>query len=186
MHPKDLTQWCLFIMDDHNSHITVNFIAFCMKYLINLFILFPHTSHLLQLLNVSVFAPLKRTLAEKTDANFRFDFSHISRANWVSMFIWVRSRTLISSNVLAGWKNTGLKPFQPQEILQTLWFWWTFIISKSFTFSATNALNLLLLANFFPNGIELCNVNCTFKFALQKSTNLFSPQVLWWMNNLKL
>ena len=81
MHPKDHTQWHLFIMDSHNSHMTANFIAFCMKYLINLLILFPHTSHLLQPLDVNVFAPLKRTLTEKTDAVSQLNFNHISRAN---------------------------------------------------------------------------------------------------------
>ena len=33
----------------------------------------------------------------------------------------------------------------------------------------------MLFANFFPNDIELHNINHAFKFALQESTNLFSP-----------
>ena len=80
-----------------------NFIAFCMEYLIDLLILSPHTSYLLQPLDVDVlFAPVKRALAEKTDTVSRFDFDRISRADWVLMFIRARSRALISSNVLAG------------------------------------------------------------------------------------
>ena len=46
-------------MDGHNSHMIVNFITFDMEYLIDLFILSPHTSHLLQLLDVGVFSLLK-------------------------------------------------------------------------------------------------------------------------------
>ena len=68
-------------MDNHNSHMTANFIAFYMEYLIALFILPPHISHLLQLLDVGVFVPLKRALAEEIDVVFSFDFGHISRAD---------------------------------------------------------------------------------------------------------
>ena len=50
--------------------MTANFIAFYMEYLIDLFILFPHILHLLQPLDVDVFAPLKHTLIEETDAIF--------------------------------------------------------------------------------------------------------------------
>ena len=60
-------------MDSHSSHMTVNFIAYCIKHAIDLFILFLHTSHFFQLLDVSVFAPLKHVLTEKTDAVFRHD-----------------------------------------------------------------------------------------------------------------
>ena len=82
--------------------MTVNFIAFCMKYLIDLFILFPHILHLFQLLDVGVFAPLKCTLVEEIDIVFRLDSSRILCVDCVLMFIGVKSRALISSNVLAG------------------------------------------------------------------------------------
>ena len=50
--------------------MTANFIAFCMEYLIDLFVLFPYTLHLLQLLDVNVFVLLKHTLIEKIDVIF--------------------------------------------------------------------------------------------------------------------
>ena len=87
-------------MDGHNNYIIINFIGFCIEYLIDLLILFPHTSHLLQPLDVGVFAPLKRALAEETDTVSRLDSSRISRADWVSMFIRARSKALVSGNVL--------------------------------------------------------------------------------------
>ena len=60
----------LYIMDGYNNYMTANFIAFCIKYLINFFILFLHTLHLLQLLDIDVFMSLKCALAEETDAVF--------------------------------------------------------------------------------------------------------------------
>ena len=108
--PKDLCQRRLLIMDGHSSHMTANFIAHCMKHAIDLLILLPHTSHLLQPLDVSVFAPLKCALAEETDAVSRHDSGCISRVDWVSMFICARSKALIPSNILAGWRGAGLEP----------------------------------------------------------------------------
>ena len=77
--------------------------------------------------------------------------------------------------MLVGWKNINLKLFQLQKMLQELSSQQTFISLQLFTLPETSALNLLLLANFFPNGTELRNINHAFKFALQKSTNLLSP-----------
>ena len=61
--------------------MTVNFIAYCIKHAINLFILFPRISHLLQPLDVNVFAPLKYTLIEKINAVFEPNFGHILQVN---------------------------------------------------------------------------------------------------------
>ena len=79
--PKDLRQQCLLIMDGHNSHMTTNFIVHCMKHAIDLFILFLHTSHLFQPLDVSVFAPLKHALAEETDTISKHDSGCISHVD---------------------------------------------------------------------------------------------------------
>ena len=52
-------------MDGHNNYIIVNFNAYCMKHIINSFILFSHTLHFLQSFNVNVFAFLKCILIEE-------------------------------------------------------------------------------------------------------------------------
>jgi len=55
-------------MDGHGSHITANVISFCIETAIDLLILPPHASRMLQPLDVSVFALLKQALAAETDA----------------------------------------------------------------------------------------------------------------------
>jgi len=52
-------QYRLLICDGHDSHISGSFIAHCLQNKILLIILPPHTSHLLQPLNVAIFGPLK-------------------------------------------------------------------------------------------------------------------------------
>ena len=81
----------LLIMDGHGSHITANVIAFCIHNAIDLLILPPYTSHILQPLDVSVFAPLKRALAHETDALSRHNSGRISKVEWTEMFIRARN-----------------------------------------------------------------------------------------------
>lgn len=57
---------------------------------IDLLILPPHCSHVLQPLDVGVFSPLKRALATETDAVSRLDLGRIKRVEWTEMYIRVR------------------------------------------------------------------------------------------------
>ena len=100
--PVDSTLRRLLIMDGHGSHITANVIAFCMKHAIDLLILPPHTSHKLQPLDVSIFAPLKRALAAETDAGSRLDSGRIQRVEWTEMYIRARKRAFTSLNIVSG------------------------------------------------------------------------------------
>ena len=81
MRPIDFMQQHLLIMDSHNSYMIVNFIAFCIKHLIDLFILFFHTSHLLQLLDVGMFSLLKCVLVDEINIIVKLNSNCILRAN---------------------------------------------------------------------------------------------------------
>jgi hypothetical protein len=107
-------------MDGHGSHITANVIAHRMEHAIDLLILPPHTSHVLQPLDVSVFSPLKRALAAETDAASRLDAGRIPHSEWTSMYIRARETALRPSNILAGWNATGLSPLSPIAVLEKL------------------------------------------------------------------
>ena len=73
-----------------------------MEYLINLFILLPYILYLFQPFNINIFAPLKHTLIEEIDAIFQFNFNCILHANWISIFVQIKSQILISKNVFVG------------------------------------------------------------------------------------
>ena len=59
--PQDPTQARLLILDGHDSHTTDDFIWNCFNNNIHLIFLPPHTSHVLQPLDLSVFSPLKHS-----------------------------------------------------------------------------------------------------------------------------
>ena len=106
--PANATQRQLLIIDRHGSYITANVIAYCMEYTIDLLILPPHISHVLQPLDVSVFSLLKRALATETDAASRVDAGRIARSEWTRMYIRAREIALRELNITSGFRATGL------------------------------------------------------------------------------
>src|ERR1700710_1046704 len=57
---KANSQYRLLVCDGHDSYISGSFIAHCLQNRILLMILPPHTSHLLQPLDVAIFGPLQK------------------------------------------------------------------------------------------------------------------------------
>ncbi|KYG40143.1 hypothetical protein M433DRAFT_78648, partial [Acidomyces richmondensis BFW] len=157
----------LLIMDGHGSHITANVIAHCMEHAIDLLILPPHTSHILQPLDVSVFSPLKRALATETDAASRLDSGRIPRNEWTSMYIRARYQAFTSSNIVSGWKTTGLWPLSPISVLEKLPTQPALQPSEQDNTTQPTGLNLSLLLSDPPDGTELRQAN-----ALCNSENL--------------
>ena len=80
----------------------------------------PHCSHLLQLLDVGVFALLKRALSKETDILNQYDSSCISCIFWVEMYIRTRIKALSFENLKAGWKGIGLVPLDFDKIFNKL------------------------------------------------------------------
>jgi len=67
---QHLMSICLLRYDGHNSHILAEFVGYCLQSLIKLILLPPHSSHLLQPLDVGVFSPLKKALAVRQSRLF--------------------------------------------------------------------------------------------------------------------
>ena len=164
--PNDPTLHRLLTMDGHGSHITADLIGNCMKHAIDLLILPPHTSHMLQPLDVSVFAPLKRALASETDAASRLDSGRIARVEWTSMYSRAREKALTSANNVSGWKASGLHPLSAITVLNKLPSPATPRPSKPQTPGQTSTLDLSLLHSSPPEGTELRQANAG-----------------WWMND---
>ena len=61
----------LLIINGHGSHIRADFIAYCIENNINLLVMPPYCSHLLQPLDIGVFSAFKRAHANETDTTSR-------------------------------------------------------------------------------------------------------------------
>jgi hypothetical protein len=170
--PEDPSVRRLLIMDGHISHITANLIAFCMEQYIDLLILPPHTSHVLQPLDISIFAPLKRALAYETDQISRLDCGRISRVQWTEMYIRARTKAFSSNNILAGWKGAGLVPLEPMRVLEKLSTRiYTTPLSPR-TPPQQDQFDLSLLESSPPDGTELRQANNLLNSTLRTAENL--------------
>lgn len=56
-HPENSNTYRLIIFDEHNSHIMWKLIEFAERHRIECLCLPPHSTHLLQLLDVGIFSP---------------------------------------------------------------------------------------------------------------------------------
>lgn len=173
--PDDPSTRRLLIMDGHGSHITANVISFCMNNAIDLLILPPHTSHLLQPLDVSVFGPLKRSLAAETDAASRLDPGRIQRVEWTETYIRARSIALSSSNIKSGWRATGLSPLSPITVLEKVRASAGHPSPKPHTPVRSKDLDTSLLFSSPPDGTELRQANAVLNSELSRSANVPSP-----------
>lgn len=81
-----------------------------MEKAIDLLILPPHSSHVLQPLDVGLFAPLKRAHGAETEAASRLDAGRIERAERTDMFIRARRGAITMANIKSGWRATGVAP----------------------------------------------------------------------------
>jgi hypothetical protein len=162
-------------MDGHGSHITANVIAHCIEHAIDLLILPPYTSHVLQPLDVSVFSPLKRALASETATALRLDSGRIPRIEWTSMYIRARERALRSSNIVSGWKATGLWPLSPIAVLQKLLTQPALQPSEVDNVTPHIGLDLSLLLSDPPDGTELRQANALCNSEVEKAENLPTP-----------
>jgi hypothetical protein len=173
--PTDPTFRRLLIMDGHSSHITANVIAFCMRNSIDLLILPPHCSHILQPLDVDVFAPLKRALAFETDATLRLDTGRIPRVKWVEMYIRARRKALASHIILSGWRGAGLVPLSPISVLDRLPILSGTAASPPHTPPQQIDLDLSLLQSSPPDGTELQQANTLLNATIKASHDIPSP-----------
>ena len=56
----------LLLCDGHDSHVSADFVSFCIHNCIDLLLLPPYSSHLLQPLDIRVFSPLKQAISKQT------------------------------------------------------------------------------------------------------------------------
>ena len=101
----------LLILDGHRSHETTEFMYSCFQNNVYLLFLPPHTSHVLQPLDLSVFSSLKSHYRKEVGfLTLLTDSSPIGKQNFLSCYAKARKEALSAKIIKAGWKATGLWP----------------------------------------------------------------------------
>jgi hypothetical protein len=79
----------------------------------NVYLLFlpPHSSHVLQPLDLTIFSPLKSAFQKKlTDLAGREEKTFVSKKSFLDAYYTAREKAITVRNIRSGWKTTGLWP----------------------------------------------------------------------------
>ena len=165
----------LLICDGHDSHISGSFIAHCLQNRIVLLILPPHTSHLLQPLDVAVFGPLKKRLtAALSDLN-QAQLVRIQKIEWMEAYIKARADVCHHQNIESAWRGAGLHPFNPQRVFRTLGREFTPEVEISKEPTQFDIFNQVFVNSSPPDVAILQTANNLLNSTIENDTTLSTP-----------
>jgi hypothetical protein len=110
----------LLILDGHGSHVTPEFDLFCKEHSIITLCMPPHSSHLLQPLDVGCFAVLKQSYGRQIEGYMRNGVNHINKPDFLRAFHAARTEAMTLANIQSSFAATGLVPHNPERVLSKL------------------------------------------------------------------
>jgi len=114
---RAIGQYRLLILDGHESHISVQFQQYCKEHNIITLCMPPHSSHLLQPLDVGCFSPLKAAYSRQIEKFMRLRISHITKLEFLPAFKEAFKTAFTEQNIRSGFRATGLVPYSPENVL---------------------------------------------------------------------
>lgn len=118
--PRVVGKYRLLILDGHGSHATPEFDQFCTERAIITLCMPPHSSHLLQPLDIGCFSPLKRAYGSQIAEFIRLGVNHVDKAEFLPAFKQARFEAFSERNIRSGFTAAGLVPLDPDRVLSTL------------------------------------------------------------------
>lgn len=110
----------LLILDGHESHHSVEFEIYCKDNNIITLCMPPHSSHLLQPLDVGCFGPLKQAYGRQIEDKMRAGTSHITKEDFFPAFFAAFQLSITKKNIQGGFRGSGLVPYSPEAVLSKL------------------------------------------------------------------
>ncbi|VDI36209.1 Hypothetical predicted protein [Mytilus galloprovincialis] len=103
----------ILLYDGHATHITMDIIETARNSDVHLFVLSPHSSHMLQQLDVSVFSPFKKSVNSELHKQM-----HETREQLPGFINTAYNSSMTVSNIMFGFCKTGIFPCNPEVVLQ--------------------------------------------------------------------
>ena len=118
---KSTGKYRMLIFDGHGSHLTQEFLDYCWLHHIRPFQLPPHTTHLLQPLDVGVFQSLKHNFKKEVRREVFQGAREISRVDFFAFFQRFHDKTFKNPRIhKSAFRKTGLIPYNPILVLSKM------------------------------------------------------------------
>ena len=98
----------MLIVDYHESHIFMNFIKFCDQEKIIALCLSPHSTHLLQPLDVGIFGPLYKAYKTLVSARSCYGAVNVSKLEFPYLIQESREQAMTFINIMNAWRGQVL------------------------------------------------------------------------------
>jgi len=108
------------ILDDHESHHSTEFELYCQQNNIITLCMPPHSSHLLQPLDVGCFGPLKQAYGRQVEDLMRMHINHVSKLEFLCASREAFFASITERNIQGGFSGAGLMPYNPERVLSKL------------------------------------------------------------------
>jgi hypothetical protein len=110
----------LLLVDGHKSHATHEFMWKCFQNNVVVFYLFPHSSHVLQPLDLACFSLVKSRYRQQLTDLARFDdTSAVKKAKFLQIYQKASQEGLSPYQIRAGWSAAGIHPWDPRKVVRS-------------------------------------------------------------------
>lgn len=110
----------LLILDGHESHVSAEFVEYAHHHKIIPLCLPPHSTHILQPLDVGIFSPLAKAYKKRVYDISMYGAVSVTKVQFLTLLYEARTEAFTKSNITGAWKGTGLIPFKPAEVIAKL------------------------------------------------------------------
>src|SRR5450432_3957801 len=110
----------LLILDGHGSHVTLEFDLFTKEHSIITLCMPPHSSHLLQPLNVGCFVVLKRLYGRQIESLMHNGVNYIDKQDFLEAYYNARKEMMTQANISSSFAATGVLLYDPERVLAKL------------------------------------------------------------------
>jgi hypothetical protein len=119
--PSLPSKWHLLIIDGHGSHVSTKFLDACWTRRIIPFLLPPHSTHVMQPLDVSIFGPLTAAYNRRLNDITPHLVGDIDKARFATIYAEARAATMTSTAARKAFTDSGisLNP-TPDKVLARL------------------------------------------------------------------
>jgi hypothetical protein len=116
--PANPAEYRLLILDGHSSHLTLEFLDYARDHKIEILCFPPHSTHLLQPLDVGIFGPLGTYYSNEVDNWTRtHPYQSINKGDFLPMCQRARRKAFTKKNILSAFAEAGIHSFRRRKVL---------------------------------------------------------------------